>query len=430
MSNAPITRTISVDQLCIGLYVHLDVGWLEHSFARNSFKIKSNEQIAAIKQLGIKNIRVEPAKCDGRPLPLNTDPAAVAAPEPEVVQPSAEEIEMINAKRARIEKLIKEREAIGKCEKEYLKAANTLKNISRNLFSRPKDAYNDADQLIQQMLDSMMADKDIAIHLMNDKIAGEDAYYHSLNVSVLAMMLAKELGLPAGDIKVLGVGCLFHDVGKVEIPDRIVNKTFALTTAEQNLLKMHCQYGETIGAKIELPKGALDIIMQHHEYADGSGYPKQLSLDKISLLARIVCIINTYDNHCNRPNPADSLSPYEALSYMFAHQRKLFDPAALNIFIRCMGVYPPGTLVKLSDGTLGMVVSVNSGKPLRPSILIYDPSVPKNEAIILDLSGEPDLEVSASLKVNQLTPEVYDYLSPRKRMNYFFDTPKPSNNKV
>ncbi|MDO8654228.1 MAG: HD-GYP domain-containing protein [Undibacterium sp.] len=427
MSIPPITRTITVDQLCIGLYVHLDMGWLEHSFARNSFKIKSNEQIAAIKQLGIKNIRVEPARCDGRPLPANPNPASEPV---EVEQPSAEEQGMISAKKARIEKLLKEREAIAKCEKEYQKAANTLKNISRNLFSRPKEAYNDADQLIQQMLDSLMADKNIAIHLMNDKIAGEDAYYHSLNVSVLAMMLAKEMALPPEDIKALGIGCLFHDIGKIEIPDRIVNKTFALTRAEQNLLQMHCQYGATIAAKIELPKAAINIITQHHEYADGSGYPKQLRLEQISPLARIVTIINTYDNHCNRPNPADSLTPYEALSYMFGQQRKLFDPAPLNIFIRCMGVYPPGTLVKLSDDTLGMVVSVTSGKPLRPSVLIYDPSVPKNEAIILDLSVEPELEISASLKLNQLAPEVYDYLSPRTRMNYFFDSTKASPEKI
>ncbi len=426
MATAPITRTISVDQLCVGLYVHLDVGWLEHSFARNNFKIKGAEQIAAIKQLGIKTIRVEPARCDCRPLPVDANPAPAQV---EIVEPSAEELEMIKAKKARIEKLIKEREAISKCEKEYSKAANTLKNISRNLFSRPKEAYSDASQLIQQMLDSLMADKDIAIHLMNDKIAGEDAYYHSLNVSVLAMMLAKEMSLPAEDIKALGIGCLFHDIGKIEIPDRIVNKTFPLTRAEQNLLQMHCQYGESIAEKIELPKAAMDIIRQHHEHADGSGYPKQLSLAQISPLARIVTVINTYDNHCNRPNPADSLSPYEALSYMFAQQRKLFDSAPLNIFIRCMGIYPPGTLVELSDGTLGMVVSVNSGKPLRPSVLIYDPSVPKNEAIILDLSVEPEMEVKHSLKTNQLSPEVYDYLSPRKRMNYFFDTPKTSSAK-
>ena len=114
---------------------------------------------------------------------------------------------------------------------------------------------------------------------------------------------------------------------------------------------------------------------------------------------------------------------------MFAQQRHLFDAGALNMFIRCMGVYPPGTLVRLSDETLGMVISINSGKPLRPSVLIYDPNVPKDEAIILDLSQESDLEISASLKPGQLGPEAYDYLSPRKRMSYFLDTPKPGTKK-
>jgi hypothetical protein len=89
-----------------------------------------------------------------------------------------------------------------------------------------------------------------------------------------------------------------------------------------------------------------------------------------------------------------------------------------------MGIYPPGTIVRLSDGTYGMVVAVNSGKPLRPSVLIYDPSVPKSEAIILDLVHEPVIEIEASLKPAQLAPEIYEYLSPRKRMTYFFDTQK------
>ena len=162
--------------------------------------------------------------------------------------------------------------------------------------------------------------------------------------------------------------------------------------------------------------------MQHHEYADGSGYPQGLAGDKISALARIVSITNTYDNLCNRPNPADSMSPHEAMSCMFGKMRKQFDESALNLFIRSMGIYPPGTLVKLSDGSFGMVIAVNSGKPLRPSVLIYDPGVPKNEAIILDLQHEPILEISQSLKPAQLTPEVYEYLSPRKRTTYFFDT--------
>lgn len=427
MCAAPITVNVPVEQLCIGLYVHLDMSWLEHSFALNSFKIKNQEEINAIRQLGLKTVRVNPAKSDNRPLPPQSKTADI--PAPVIVEPTPEELALIQEKKARIERLIKERNAIAQCEKQLLKAATTLKSITRNLFSRPQEAVREADQLVQQMLDSLLVDKDIAIHLMNDKIVGEEAYYHSLNVAVLTMMLAKELKFPADDIKQLGMGCMFHDIGKVEIPDRIVNKTFALTKAEQNLLQMHSHYGQQIAEKINLSKGAIDIISQHHEYVDGSGYPQQLKADRISPLARIVAITNTYDNLCNKPNPADSLSPYEAMSYMFAHMSKQFDAPALNLFIRCMGVYPPGTIVKLSDGTLGMVVAVNSGKPLRPSVLIYDPSVPKSEAIIIDLLHEPILDIAASLKPGQLSPEVYEYLSPRKRMTYFFDTQKAENQK-
>ncbi len=426
MTLPPITRNISVDQLCIGLYVHLDVAWLKHSFARNSFKINNNAQITAIKKLGINSIRVELARCDSRPLPLPAAPVPLTDTEIELAQPSAEEMAIINAKKARIDQLVQKREAINQCEKQYLKAATSFKNISSKLYSQPKEAHRDADALIQQMLASLMSDKDVAIHVMNDKIAGEDTYYHSLNVSVLSMVLAKELLLPPEDIEALGIGCLFHDIGKMDIPDRILHKTIPLNRAEQNLLEMHCRYGESVAAKIKLPLAATEIIMQHHEYADGSGYPKQLSLTQIAPLARIATIINTYDNHCNRPNPAESLTPYEALSYMFSHQSKLFDPEPLTVFIRCMGVYPPGTLVKLSDGTFGMVISVTPGKTLSPSVLIYDPSVPKTEAIILDLSEEPGLKINASLKIRQLPSDVYEYLSPRTRMNYYFDSPKNS----
>ena len=420
-------KTISVEQLCVGLYVMLDVPWLDHSFARNSFRIKSDDQVRSIKALGIKTIRVESTLCECKPLPM----PEVGAPEarPDTSEPTADQLAFINAKKLRIEKLVAEREAIGRCEKEYQKSATAIKSITRNLFARPEESYKSAEQLTQQMLDSMLAEKDIAIHLMNDKIAGEEAYYHSLNVAILSMMLAKELQFAPEDIKTIGMGCLFHDIGKVELPDRIVNARHELSRSEQNLFQQHCAYGYRIGEKLGLPKGALDIILQHHECADGSGYPMHVTTEKISLLSRIVGIVNAYDNHLNRPNPTDSLSPYDALVLMFAHQRKLFDPSALNIFIRCMGVYPPGTVVKLNDGSYGMVVSVNSGKPLRPTILIYDPSVPRNEAIIIDLSGEAELEVKSSIKPDLLPQEIYAYLSPRKRIAYYFDAQKSAPGK-
>lgn len=423
MDDEQQSEYIEIEQLRVGVYVHLDLGWMEHNFARNSFKIKDKAQIEEIKKLGLNRIRIDPSLSDHQPLPV----APVVAVKPVVPKGptlSPEESARLEIKKARIERLNQQVAAVAHCKKEFLKAASTLKNISLNLFSRPQEAHHDADQLVQQMLESLLTDKDIAIHLMNDKGAGEENYYHSLNVAVLAMLLGKELALPEAEIKLLGMGCLFHDIGKVEIPEWLVTKTGTLTRAEKNLLQQHCQYGEAIAHKIGLPQRAIEIILQHHECIDGSGYPNQLKGDQIASLAGIVAIVNTYDNHCNRPNPADSLSPYEALSTMFARQRAQFDPGPLSVFIRCMGVYPPGTIVRLSDDTLGMVVSVNSGKPLRPSILIYDPAVPKEEALIVDLMSTPELSVSASLKAAQLPREVYDYLSPRKRMMYFFDTPK------
>ena len=426
MCATAVTIDVPLAQLCVGLYVHLDLSWLDHSFALNSFKIKSEQELSALRQLGLSTIRVNPAKSDCRPLTAQAVQARAVEAEPQLAQASPEEQATIREKRQRIERMLKERAAISHCEKQLLKAAGTLKSINRNLFSRPQDALRQADEMIEQMLSSLLIDKDIAIHLMNDKIVGEETYYHSLNTAVLTMMLAKELGFPPSDIKLIGMGCVFHDIGKIEIPDRIVNKGSDLTRAEQNLLQQHGHYGLQIADKLGLPKAVRDIIAQHHEYADGSGYPLGLKSEQTSALARIVAITNTYDNLCNRPNPADSMSPHEAMSHMFGKMRKQFDAAALALFIRCMGIYPPGTLVKLSDGSLGMVIAVNSGRPLRPSVLIYDPAVPVAEAIILDLEHEPLIEISASLKPAQLSPEVYAYLSPRKRTTYFYDDAKPS----
>jgi len=438
MSSKPVY--LVPEQLCIGIYVYLDLNWLEHDFARNSFKIKSAEQLAQIKCLGLKRIRVDPVRSDGRPLPLSS-PAAGTAPgtapavdadttpaadaeNPGAVAAMQEDSAAVLAKRERVETIARQRAAVAQCETQFLKAATTLKDINVNLFSRPAAALESAEQLIQQMLDSILTDKDIAIHLMNDKVAGEEVYFHSLNVAVLAIMLARQLGMPAEDIKQLGVGCLFHDIGKLDIPDRVRMKTEPHTRAERNLMQQHPHYGIAMAAKLELSREAADIVGQHHEHMDGTGYPQQLKGPQISALARLVAIVNTYDNLCNQPNVADSVSPYEALSQMFAQQRQYFDAGPLTTFIHCMGVYPPGTIVRLSDDTLGMVVSVNASKPLRPSILIYDPAVPKSEAIIIDLMTEPEINVATSLKPAQLPREVYDYLSPRKRTAYYFDTPK------
>lgn len=406
---------ISPSQLLIGLHVHLDLPWTQHPFTFSSFKIKSLDQIEALQSLGLERIRYSPAKSDAQPLAMPAEsppPAAAHAP----VDDAA-----LAAKRARIERLLAQQQRSAACEREFLSAARALKAMTQNVFARPEQAREEGLALIKTMADSMLTDADVAINLMKDKIGGEETYHHALNVTLLAMMLAKELKAPPEAIRVMGVGALFHDIGKLELPDSLVRKQEALSKPERGLYQQHCTYGVDIARKLGLSSEAATIIAQHHEHMDGTGYPKGLQGQAISMLARMVALVNAYDNLCNPNNLAHALTPHEALSVLYAQQRSRFDATALSTFVRCMGVYPPGTLVVLSNDSMGIVTSVNSSRPLKPTVLVYDASVPKESAVLVELELEPDVSIARTLKPQQLPQPVYDYLSPRKRQAYYFD---------
>lgn len=407
---------ISPAQLCVGLHVHLDLPWTDHPFTFSSFKIKNLEQIVTLQSLGLTRIRYNRVKSDGQPLAL---PKGVP---PEPTPPASNENDpLYQAKRARIERLLAQQARVAKCEREFLSSARAVKSINQNLFAKPEQSRQDAESLVQAIADSMLTESDIAINLMKDKVGGEDVYFHSLNVTLLSMMLAKELKAPREAIRLIGMGAMFHDVGKVDIPDRIVRKAEALTKPELTLLQQHCAYGVETGRKIGLPNEALTVIAQHHEYADGTGYPKGLKGTDIFLLARVVAIVNAYDNLCNPVKQSAALTPHQALSLMYAQQRGRFDSLALTTFVRCMGIYPPGTIVVLSNDSVGMVVSVNSAVPLKPTVLIYDPAVPRERAILVELESEPEVTISRALKPDQLPAPIFEYLAPRRRLTYYFD---------
>jgi hypothetical protein len=166
----------------------------------------------------------------------------------------------------------------------------------------------------------------------------------------------------------------------------------------------------------------MDIVYQHHERCDGRGYPRQLKSNEISRLTKILTVADCYDGLINRHDPQKSLTPYQALSYMFTKYSAVLDKESLSVFIRCMGVYPPGTIVVLNGDQIGMVVSVNLANVLAPSIVLYDPQIPKKEALIIDLDSEIDFKISSSIHPGKLPKEIFDYLSPRSRITYFVES--------
>ena len=413
----PTRAYIETTQLCIGLYVHVELPWTDHPFTFSSFKITSQDQIATLQSLGLTTIRYNRTKSDNEPLAASTAAVANSAV-PGLVQNA----HINQAKRARIERLLSQQTRAATCAKEFESTANTVKSINNNALSNPEQARTEAETLVQTMADSMLTDSDVAINLMKDHIGSEDVYFHSLNVTLLAMMIAKEMKAPSEAIRQMGMGSMFHDVGKANIPDRVLRKTDPLSRPELSLLKMHCEYGVEIGRKMGLSSAALKVIQQHHEHVDGSGYPKGIRGNEINLLARIVAVVNTFDNLCNPVKQSLAVTPHQALSLMYAHQSGRFDKAALAAFVRCMGVYPAGTVVILSNANVGIVVSVNSAKPLKPTVLIYDPQVPREHAILVELASDPDVTISRALQPDQLPKPIYEYLSPGRHVTYYFDT--------
>ena len=416
--------TIDTGQLQVGVYVFIDLGWMDHPFSLNCFKIKSEDQIGVIRELGIKQIRYCPAKSDASPISMTPEKVEPEKPKPTTTIISPEIKAMLLEKEARKKQLEQHREKVNECQKTIANAAKVMRSINTDIYSRPQACMEAANQMMDGFLQILMNGNTTVLFTLNDTHAGEEIYIHSVNVSVLATLMAKELKFPPEVIKLIGMGCLFHDIGKLEIPSKVTKKRDALNPAEQSLLQQHPIYGGKIALNAKLDPAALAIVTQHHEYCDGSGYPQRLKENEISPLAQLVAIINLYDNLCNPLNSANALTPHEALSILFAKYRDKFNAKMLQAFIRYMGIYPPGSIVGLSNGTIGIIVSISSGKALRPTLLVYDPDVPKEEASLLDLQTLPEVNISKAIRPALLEPEIFSYLSPKKRVTYFFDTTK------
>jgi len=413
---------VGTENLCIGMYIYIDLPWFSHPFSFNQFKIRSAEQISVLRTLGVKRFRYDPDKSDPNLGPVSAANQASPANDAEYPEEAPPQDPAQAERLERMQALKERREKMGQVEKAFVKAANIMRNINRSLLSRPRECLEEVGELVDQMTRAFLESPELTLHVMGEKAGGEEVYFHGLNTSILSMMLSKELGMTFEQGRLLGLGALLHDIGLMDIPDRVLKKSAdELTHAENELRKMHCEYGLKLGQKIGLPDPVLAIIYQHHEMTDGSGYPKGLKGNAINPLARVVALVNYYDNLCNPTDLAKAITPHEALSLMFAQRRNKFDAQVLQLLIRSLGVFPPGTIVKLSNDAFGVVQSVNPQKPLRPWILVYDESVPKEEAIMIDLELEQDINISKAIRPIQLSTTVYDYLSPRKRVTYYFD---------
>lgn len=418
-----MSPSVSVNELKIGMYVHLDLSWMSHPFPRSSFKIETPQQIQTIQGLGLKQVRWDPQRSD-RP----AEPVAVAAPAPAPVDtPVAPAIEPAVAMTPQEQTALERRKALAQqraaaelCESQYQEASAAWTQAFERVATEPVLARGEAEALSQALLDKMLVEGEMCIRVLN-AASGDRATAHAMNVAVISMLMGRMLGIESAELAELGTGALLHDVGKLAIPERLRHPDDRFAPAELAAYAEHVEQGAAQARRMGLGALASAIIVQHHEHADGSGFPRRLSGEGISMPARIVALVNRFDNLCNPPSLSRAMTPHEALSTLFAHSRSKFDATVLNAFIRMMGVYPAGSVVQLTDDRYAMVMSVNSVRPLKPRVLVYDQQVPRDEALHLDLETTPDLGIRRSIRALQLPAAALDYLAPRPRVAYFFE---------
>lgn len=493
---------IDVDALRIGMFVHLDLGWMSHPFPLSSFRISNAEQVATIRALGLRRVRWSPqqselvlapesnrrsvfgdltpltplvpakaagpelrlaagtaaafhgapgvALADGRPgvaladgatgvaradaapgVARAGDAVAVAAangPDTAAGEPalapaaagasSASTQALVQREHRRA--LARQELALQLCERQFAEATYECRRLTDRVAREPQEARREAEALSGALVTKMLGEQELCIRLLSGA-AGDKAGMHALNVTVISLLMGRCFGLAESELVDLGVGAMLHDIGKIELPERVRHREDHLTAAEHRAYEDHVAQGVVHARKMGLSSGATLVIAQHHEHADGSGFPLRLNTDRMTAAARVVALVNRYDNLCNPRLPANALTPHESLSHMFSQGKAKFDTAILGAFIKMMGVYPPGSTVQLTDDRFALVVGVNSTRPLKPRVMVHERGVPRDEALVLDLETAPNLGIRRSIKPAQLPPAAFEYLAPRPRVVYFFE---------
>ncbi len=192
---------------------------------------------------------------------------------------------------------------------------------------------------------------------------------HSLRGLLLGLVFGRQVGLGVRDLVTLGVGAMLMDIGKQKLPDEILYKPGSLTESEYEVAKGHVAWGaQLLRATPGIPEPLIEMAYHHHERYDGSGYPKGLRDEQIPYLARVGSIIDCYDALTSDRPYADAVSSYTALKKVYELRGHYFEPKLAEQFIQCMGVYPIGSVVELSTGDIGVVLSVNRTRRLRPRV--------------------------------------------------------------
>ena len=396
-------KKISTKDLRKGMYIHdLNCSWLNHPFYGSSMKVKDDETIEKILKYGIREVFIDTAK--------GLDVIEMSLKQ-EIKKQTHEELTKIAEKKLERNLKISVNEEMVQARKIKTETVKTLKNVMNNAKLGIPIEKEKVEHEVDEITDSIFRNQDALMGLGRLRSINEYTYCHSMSVCILMVSFTKHLGFEESLIKDIGIGALLHDVGTSRIPAEILNKKSTLSDKEYESIKKHVQYGKEI---MEQTTGISDISIvtayEHHERMDGSGYPNGLKGDDISILGQAMGIADVYDAITTKRSYRGKIHPTEALRMIYSWGGTRFNSSLVQEFIRCIGIYPVGTLVGLESGLLGVIV--NHGEPdmLKPVVrAVYNTKTNRYISMPYDIDlSEEGGKGSGDRIINYESPEEWN----------------------
>ena len=357
-------KKISIDRLRPGMYVHeLCADWMSHPFWRNQFLVKTREDVQRVREAGIRELYID----TGRGL----DDAVARTAEEVRVEVEHEMLAAVTAEPVPLQKASLEEE-LGRARSVHAQAHKVVRGMMQDVRLGRAITLDNVEPVIEAVTGSILRNGSALLGLIGIKNKDDYTFLHSVSVCTLMIAFGRTLGLEGEALRQAGIGGLLHDVGKMKVPDAVLNKPGRLTEAEFELIKRHPADGHAILLESSgVGAVPLDITLHHHERIDGSGYPDKLLGDEISTMARMAAIVDVYDAITADRCYHKGMAPTEALRKMWEWSSAHFDQRLLQAFMRCIGIYPIGSLVLLESGRLGVVIEQNEKSVLTPVVRVF-----------------------------------------------------------
>ncbi|SFB75738.1 HD-GYP domain-containing protein [Massilia yuzhufengensis] len=356
-------KKVDAAQLKIGMYIHdLDCGWMDHPFVRARFELTTDEEIYKIRTAKIRGVVIDCSKG------LDVDDAptlaqAEAATEAEVTAIAAKPLVITRVSLG---------EELARAAQVRKQAVGLVRTVMADARLGKAVELEKVGPVVESITESILRNSGALLGLLRIKNKDDYTFLHSVSVCALLVAFCRSRNMDEDTIYQAGLGGLLHDTGKALVPDAILNKAGRLTDEEFDIIKRHPRDGYDILLKTpEIGQIPLDITLHHHERRDGSGYPDKQCEGSISELAQMAAIVDVYDAITSDRCYHKGMSAAEALRKIYEWSKFHFNPTLAQEFMRCVGIYPVGTLVLLESGRLGVVIEPHETSLLTPKVNVF-----------------------------------------------------------